>query len=103
MIYLRVVKREDLKSSNYKKKTIAIICNYVVTDVNQTYCTDAQSVNNPPATQQTWVRSLGLEGSLENEMATQLLQASILAWKFRGQKSLAGYSLKGGKESDMPQ
>ena len=55
-----------------------------------------------PATQQTWVRSLGLEGSLENEMATQLLQASILAWKFRGQKSLAGYSLKGGKESDMP-
>ena len=32
-----------------------------------------------PATQQTWVRSLGLEGSLEKEMATQLLQASILA------------------------
>ena len=54
-----------------------------------------------PATQQTWVQSLGREGSLEREMATQLLQASILAWKFHGQKSLAGYSLKGGKESDM--
>ena len=30
----------------------------------------AQTVKNPPATQETWVRSLGQEDPLEKEMAT---------------------------------
>ena len=30
----------------------------------------AQMVNNPPATQETWVQSLGWEDPLEKEMAT---------------------------------
>ena len=30
----------------------------------------AQMIKNPPAMQETWVRSLGLENSLENGMAT---------------------------------
>ena len=51
------------------------------------------AVKNPPAmqeTQETWVRSLGQEDSLEKGMATH---ASILAWKkSHGQRSLAGYS-----------
>ena len=38
----------------------------------------AQSVNNLPAVQETWVRSLGWEDPLEKEMATH---SSILAWK----------------------
>ena len=38
----------------------------------------AQPVKNPPAMQETWVRSLGLEDPLEKEMATHF---SILAWR----------------------
>ena len=35
-------------------------------------------VKNPPAMQETWLRSLGWEDPLEEEMATHY---SILAWK----------------------
>ena len=38
----------------------------------------AQMVKNPPAMQETWVRSLGQEDPLEKEMATL---SSILAWR----------------------
>jgi len=38
----------------------------------------AQTVKNPPAMQETWVRSLGWEGTLEEGMATP---SSILAWR----------------------
>ena len=38
----------------------------------------AQMVKNPPAMQETWVRSLGQEDSLEKGMATHF---SILAWR----------------------
>ena len=38
----------------------------------------AQSVKNLPAVQETWVRSLGQEASLEKEMTTH---SSILAWE----------------------
>ena len=37
-----------------------------------------QMVKNPPAMQETRVRSLGLEDPLENKMATH---SSILAWR----------------------
>ena len=37
-----------------------------------------QTVKNPPAVQETWVRSLGWEDPLEKGMATN---SSILAWK----------------------
>ena len=49
----------------------------------------AQSVNNLPARQETWVRSLGQENLLEKGMATQ---SSTLAWEIHGQRSLAAYS-----------
>ena len=48
--------------------------------------------------QKTQVRSLGLEGLLEKELANH---SSILAWKSNGWRSLAGYSQWGCKESDM--
>ena len=35
-------------------------------------------VKNPPALWETWIRSLGQEDSLEEEMATH---SSILAWR----------------------
>ena len=38
----------------------------------------AQSVKNPSSVQETWVRSLGWEDSLEKSMATH---SSILAWR----------------------
>ena len=51
-----------------------------------------QVVKNLPATQETWVRSLGWEDPLEEGMATH---SSILAW------SLAGLSPWGRRESNM--
>ena len=45
-----------------------------------------------------WIRSLGLEDLLEEEMETH---SSILAWKSHGQKILVGYSPWGHKELDM--
>ena len=55
----------------------------------------AQSVKNPPAVQESWVRYLGREDPLEKEMATH---SSILAWEIHGQKSLVGCSPWGHKE-----
>ena len=48
--------------------------------------------------QETCVQSLGGEDPLEQEMA---IHSSILSGKSHGQRSLAGYSLWGPKESDM--
>ena len=48
--------------------------------------------------QETQVQSLGQEDPLEKGMATH---SSILAWESHGQRSLAGYSPYGHKESDM--
>ena len=47
--------------------------------------------------QETQVRSLGQEDPLEKEMATTPV---FLPGESHGQKSLAGYSLWGHKESD---
>ena len=55
-------------------------------------------VKNSPAKQEmqeTWVRSLGQEDPLEEEMATY---SSIFAGKSHGQRSLVGYSPWGHKE-----
>ena len=48
--------------------------------------------------QQTWVRSLGRENPMEEEMEPS---AVFLPGKSHGQRSLAGYSPWGHKESDM--
>ena len=41
----------------------------------------AQMVKNPPAMQETWVRSLGQEDPLEQGKA---IHSSILAWRIPG-------------------
>ena len=52
-------------------------------------------VRNLPATQETWVTSLGQEDLLEKEMSTQ---SSILAWEIPWTE---GYSPWVRKELDM--
>ena len=47
----------------------------------------AQTVQNPPAVQETWVQSLGQEDPLEKEMATH---SSILAWRIPGTEEPGG-------------
>ena len=47
--------------------------------------------------QETGVQALDPEDPLEKEMATC---SSIHAWRIPGQRSLAGYSPQGHKESD---
>ena len=54
-------------------------------------------VENPSAKQEMEVQSLGQEDPLKKEMATH---SSILAWKFHGQKSLAGYTPWGHIDPD---
>ena len=55
-------------------------------------------VKNPlQETEVTWVRSLSQEDPLEEGMATH---SSTLPGESHGQRSLAGYSLLGSKESD---
>ena len=57
----------------------------------------AQTMKNLPAVQETWVRSLGWKDHLES--IGNPLQYSCLK-NPRGQRSLAGYSPWGCKESD---
>ena len=60
----------------------------------------AQQVKNLPAIQEmqeTWVRSLGQEDSLEDSMATH---SSILAWRILWTEEPGGHGPWGRKESD---
>ena len=58
-------------------------------------------VKNPPAMQETWVRSLGWEDLLEEGMETH---SSILARENpHGQRSLVGCSPWGRKKSNTPE
>ena len=54
----------------------------------------AQWVKNLPAMQETWVRSLGLEDPLEEEMATH---SSILAWQIPRTKEPGGLQSMGSQ------
>ena len=60
----------------------------------------AQMVKRLPAMQETQIRFPGQEDPLEKEMANH---PSILAWKFHGQRSLAGVAWGpwGCKESEL--
>ena len=57
----------------------------------------AQSVKNPPAMQETWVRFLGQEDPLEKEMATYF---SILAWRIPWTEDPGRLQSMGLQESD---
>ena len=55
----------------------------------------AQTVKNPPAMQETWVRSLGLEDPLEESMATH---SNILAGESPSAENPGGLQSIGHKE-----
>ena len=56
-------------------------------------------VKNLPAMQKTWIRSLGLEDPLEEDMATH---SSILAWRIPMDRGTWRATVHGVvKESDM--
>ena len=57
----------------------------------------AQSSKNLPAMQETWVRSLGREDPLEEEMATR---SSILAWRISWTEEPGGLQSMGLQESE---
>ena len=57
----------------------------------------AQTIKNLPLVQETQSQTLGWEDPLEKEIATH---SSFLPGEFHGQRSLAGYSPWGHKESD---
>ena len=56
---------------------------------------DGSATENPPARQETWVRSLGWEDPLEEQMATG---SRILAWEIP-RRSLARTAVPGVAES----
>ena len=49
---------------------------------------------SPPAVRETWVRSLGGKGPLEEEMATH---SSILAWRIPGTEESGGLQSMGSQ------
>ena len=53
-------------------------------------------VENLPATQETWVQSMGQEDALEKEMATY---SSILAWKIPWTEEPGGLQSMGLRKS----
>ena len=53
-----------------------------------------QIVKNLPATQETWVRSLGQEDPLKKEMATH---SSILAWRIPWTEEPGGLQFMGSQ------
>ena len=55
-------------------------------------------VNDPPAIQEIWGQSLGLEDPLEKGMTTH---SDILAWRFPWTRSMVGFGPWGCKELDM--
>ena len=67
---------------------------------NQDASLVVQMVKNLPAIQETWVRPLRWEDPLEESMATHSSILSCLE-NSHGQRSLAGYSPLGCKESEM--
>ena len=58
----------------------------------------AQCVKNPPAMQETQVRSLGQEDPLDEEMA---IHSNILAWRIPWTGETDGLQSMGHKDSDM--
>ena len=54
----------------------------------------AQTVKNPPAMRETWIRSLGWEDPLEEGMATH---SSILAWRIPGTEEPDGLQSTGSQ------
>ena len=73
------------------------VLNYLLAYAQTRASQVVQRLKHLPSMQESWVRSLDWEDSLEKEIATH---SSILAWKSHEQRSLVGYTPRGSKESD---
>ena len=71
------MKRESLQIQEMKRNSLVVQWASLV----------AQMVKNLPATQETWVRSLGWENPLEKGTATH---SSILAWRILWTEDIVG-------------
>ena len=89
-----IAHQRDSKSEK-KKKPLLIIFGTLYSSVQASLV--VQRLKHLPAMWETWVRSLGREDSLEEEMATH---SSILAWRIPWMKELGGLQSTGCKESD---
>ena len=80
---------------------------WIIPPIDRNYCNQcftvlpgasllAQLVKNLPAIQETWVRSLGQEDLLEEEMATH----SSTAWEIPWPEEPGGLQPMGSQESD---
>ena len=88
----RKVKGKSIAPQTGSRSGLATIVNnisVIISGLDPRVCLVAQSVKNLAVMQETRVRSLGQEDPLGKEMATHSRQ-----------RSRAGYSLQGRKESD---
>ena len=74
------------------------VCKIVLIPGKLGFPVTTQSVNHPPAMQETQVRFLGWEDPLEKEMATH---SSILAWRIPWTEEPGGLLSMGCIELDM--
>ena len=79
-------------------KCFLIYFNFLMLISNCKYSIIAQSVKNLPAVQETWIRFLGWEDSLEKEVATH---SSILDWRIPWTEEPGGVQSLALQESDM--
>ena len=71
------------------------MCMRIITSTSQDWASlTAQMVKNPPTMQETWVRSLGWEDTLEKGMATH---SRILAWRIPWSEEPGGLQSKGSQ------
>ena len=88
-------------AGQYGCESEQIICNPTLNSQNQfgvRASLIAQLIKHLPAIQETWVRFLDQEDSLEKEMATH---SSILAWRISWTEEPGGLQSMGSQESDM--
>ena len=81
------------RTINHKGYILLYVNKYTSVNVTCFKCTTSQAIKNPPAVQETWVRSLGWEDPLEKERPP-----TPVFWpgEFHGL-----YSPRGSKELDM--
>ena len=94
--YIQVIIEYILKESKLQPVTMKILRKKPEVYLKRDFLM-AQSVKNLPAmqeTQETWVRSLGWEDPLEEEMNTH---SSILAWKISGTEEAGGLHSMGSQ------
>ena len=93
--------RKDSNQVQCRSRATTNICLYSRLKVSDWFLSWASQVtsvvNNPPSKQETWVRSLGQEDPLSRKWQSAPI---FLPGQFHKQRSLAGYTPWGYKESD---